>query len=133
MEIKVSDFDLTFNIDTKKMENHWELQDEVLSPPPGLFKRLLEALDPGDRGFTEEDRIVYKEGIFKDRTKMLRDFRPDLQFRDMGLGFFLTTNLLNPGAKVIKVDDKIGVRMPGNLLLVGNMEQGVDEVKTAMQ
>lgn len=46
----------------------------------------------------------------------------------MGLGFFLTTNLLNPGSKVIEIDQKVGMRFPGNMLMVGRVVQGVDGI-----
>lgn len=42
----------------------------------------------------------------------------------MNLGFFLTTNLLNPGSKAIAIDKKVGLRVPGNLLLIGRCRPG---------
>ena len=71
------------------------------------------------------------EDIMKEkRYAALQEFRPTIEFGTTGLGFFLTTNLLNPGARVIDIDKNIGMRMPGDMLLVGKVAQGSDPVKT---
>lgn len=46
---------------------------------------------------------VYKDGkgplnaVFQRRQEKMRELRPTFHFGTLGLGFFLTTNLLNPG------------------------------------
>lgn len=77
--------------------------------------------------FADEDMT---RAVVAQTKEELRKNIPTLTFGEMGLGFFLTTNLLNPGAKVIRIDEKVGFRVPGNLLLVGHVVQGQDTIKS---
>lgn len=44
---------------------------------------------------------------------------PDLKMGS--LDFFLTTNLLMPGQKVISIDSTVGLRVPHDFYIVGNV------------
>lgn len=77
--------------------------------------------------FADEDMT---RAVVAQTKEELRKSIPTLTFGEMGLEFFLTTNLLNPGAKVIRIDEKVGFRVPGNLLLVGHVVQGQDNIKS---
>lgn len=66
--------------------------------------------------------------INEQRKEKRAGISPKFHFKKMGLGFFPTTNLLNPGSKVIEIDQKVGMRFPGNMLMVGRVVQGVDGI-----
>lgn len=123
MKITATDADLTFDIDTNNIESHWALTEkevpiETNSAGEKLSRWLDKALNSGP-----------PEKIMKQRTEKLSELRPRLDFGILGLGFFLSTNLLNPGAQVIEIDQDVGMRLPGNLVLVGSVVTGVDSEK----
>lgn len=63
--------------------------------------------------------------------KEMKDARPDLPSFSLALldlDFFMTTNLLLPGQKVIELDNKPGSRFPRDLYLVGQIKH-VGEVR----
>lgn len=74
----------------------------------------------GSCSFLERlDRCVesYPPYYKKDMTLKM----PDINLKLEGLDFFLTTNLLSPGKKIIKVDTKAGLKTPRDFLLVGEI------------
>jgi hypothetical protein len=46
---------------------------------------------------------------------------PNLDVRIYGLNFFLETNVLAPGTKVVNIDDKAGVNTPHDFIIVGQL------------
>ncbi|GJJ09110.1 hypothetical protein Clacol_003332 [Clathrus columnatus] len=47
---------------------------------------------------------------------------PDLEINMGSLDYFLTTNLLLPTRKVIDIDTELGLQIPGDFFIVGNVE-----------
>lgn len=58
-----------------------------------------------------------------DWVKELSIPMPDWTIHMGKIDFFLTTNLLMPTEKVISIDDKIGIQVPGDLFIVGKLIQ----------
>lgn len=65
-----------------------------------------------------------------DLKDQVRKQIPKFTLGNMGLGFFLTTNLLSPGAKAIQIDKDPSARAHGNMFLVGKVVQGYDDVNS---
>lgn len=120
LEIKTTDYDATFDINTSGMESHWKVDDEPMSQDGGFWESV--------KKFFKDIGIPPPAAIYEKRKAKLAGLTPQFHFNKMGLGYFLTTNLLNPGSKVIEIDKKVGMRVPGNMLLVGHVVQGVDGI-----
>ncbi|KAJ5089004.1 hypothetical protein N7532_007688 [Penicillium argentinense] len=120
LEIKTTDYDATFDINTEGMESHWKVDDEPMAKEGGVWQTV--------KDFFEIKSIPPTPEIYEQRKKKLAGVSPKFHFKKMGLGYFLTTNLLNPGSKVIEIDKRVGMRFPGNMLLVGRVVQGVDSI-----
>jgi hypothetical protein len=121
LHITVSDKDFTFDIDTDNLNTLWD----ITTKPRDADGNWL------DRASTAMNNLVSAsppEAIQMKREEWMKSLRPSIDFNAVGLGFFLTTNLLNPGAKVIKLDPNV-LRIPRDFVLVGDVEQGTDMVK----
>lgn len=105
-------------MDGNDLISKWGLSEENTPMDDSLDQKLL--------NWVNDDP---PEGIMQERKKHLLKVSPKFEFGALGLDFFLTTNLLNPGSKVIKIDQKVGMRVPGNLVLVGSVATGEDPVK----
>jgi hypothetical protein len=53
--------------------------------------------------------------------RQIASVSPRVDIAAMGLGVLRTTNLLLPGEKVINFDHEMGVRIPRDLVLVGDV------------
>ncbi|KAL4917813.1 hypothetical protein BDW62DRAFT_201369 [Aspergillus aurantiobrunneus] len=116
-----TDEDVTIDINIENLEKHWSATDDYNSDSRDIFAKIRDALTGRDIPAPEEARKKRPEGI----SEMV----PKFKLNKMGLGFFLTTNLLGPGAKVIQIDQKAGPRFPAGMLLVGRVVEGYDSVK----
>ncbi|KAL4759201.1 uncharacterized protein BDW70DRAFT_140153 [Aspergillus foveolatus] len=123
LRINSTDYDITLEADTEQLAQSWQFSEEELSVD---FADKVHNLATKSF-FADEDMT---RAVVAQTKEELRKNIPTLTFGEMGLGFFLTTNLLNPGAKVIRIDEKVGFRVPGNLLLVGHVVQGQDNIKS---
>ncbi|RGP73941.1 hypothetical protein FSPOR_1635 [Fusarium sporotrichioides] len=132
LAIKATDYDITFHLKNDELASHCCLKDEWKH---WKSDSLFPWLDDLDQEMARLERKILgdnwdaKAEALKMRHDKMREVMPKFSFGTVGLGFFLTTNLLNPGAKVIDIDKEVGMRMPGNLLLVGHVVQGKDVVK----
>lgn len=126
LKVNASSHDIILDVDAQKLQESWDVTEKAQA---NTFWEDVE------NWFTDRDpyfsflQDVASGIIFKKRGEMSR-LNPTFKFGKVGLGFFLTTNLLNPGAKVIKIDEEVGMRIPGNMLLVGHVIQGHDDVKS---
>ncbi|KAJ5279658.1 hypothetical protein N7478_005030 [Penicillium angulare] len=129
---KITDYDITFNIDANEIEDKVSMKDSWLHWKSNglipILDDLEQVLERLGRGIFGGNNVAGTDALEK-RHKKMREVLPKFKFGTIGLGFFLTTNLLNPGAQVIKVDKKVGMRLPGNMLVVGEVIQGKDMEK----
>ena len=123
LNITVTDKDFSFNLDTKNLQTKWAIKTEVRDAEGDFWDKASNALN----NFVSPDP---PESVHKKRQEWMSGLKPNISFNSVGLGFFLTTNLLNPGAKVIKLDDKI-LRIPRDIVLVGDVVQGTDLAKSS--
>lgn len=121
MKSSTTNYDVTFEIDMSEADTKWDISDKVIKKEKSFWENV------GD--FFTDVGIAPAPRIYEERKSHLRKLSPKFEFGKMGLGFFLTTNLLNPGATVIKIDTDVGVRFPSNMLLVGHVGKGEDLVK----
>ncbi|KAL8758637.1 MAG: hypothetical protein Q9184_003864 [Pyrenodesmia sp. 2 TL-2023] len=122
LKITVSNTDFTFDIDTDTMTDHWKISDAEIARNGNIFMRFI-------KGFANLLSPSPPEHILKQRSEWMAGLKPAIDFDVVGLGFFMTTNLLSPGEKVINFDQKAGFRFPRDLLLVGDVVQGSDPLK----
>ncbi|KAL6922480.1 hypothetical protein ACHAPO_011177 [Fusarium lateritium] len=120
--VKTTDTDVSFSIDASKVTEKWQLSDEKIDHKGDWFDRATTAIN----NFVSANPT---ESALNKRREWMGSLKPSIEFDVVGLGFFMTTNLLNPGAKVIKLDQAVGLRLPKDLLLVGDVIQGQDAVK----
>jgi len=118
----VTDKTFEFDIDTDGMRNKWKFTDESIDRTGAWYERagkwianLITAGPPDD--------------VNNKRKEWMKSLKPDIDFPEVGMGFFLTTNLLLPGAKVISLDSVAGLRFPRDIMLVGDVVQGDDKEK----
>jgi hypothetical protein len=132
--IKATDYDITFHLKNDDIASHCSLKDELRERQSDSLIPWLDNLDQNMAGLLRDifgDDFTARDEAKKMRHDKMREVMPKFSFGTVGLGFFLTTNLLNPGAKVIDIDKEVGMRVPGNLLLVGHVVQGEDIVKAS--
>ncbi|BCS15668.1 hypothetical protein AKAW_11015 [Aspergillus luchuensis IFO 4308] len=116
--INATDYDIAFDIRINDMENQWDITDDWYAIEGDWLEMFNQWVYKDDKGPSD--------AVFQRRQEKMRELRPTFHFGTLGLGFFLTTNLLNPGAKVIEIDKQVGMRVPGDLLLVGKVVQAAD-------
>ena len=119
-----SNYDISFEIFTGMMDKNWAIKDEET----GLTGNAAEKFIQGLANLIASDPPPH---LMTARRNALQSMSPRPKLDTGGLGFFLTTNLLNPGAKVIEIDKDVGMRLPKDMVLVGDIVQGVDIVKQA--
>ncbi|BCS04067.1 uncharacterized protein AKAW2_70945S [Aspergillus luchuensis] len=118
LDINATDYDIAFDIRINDMENQWDITDDWYAIEGDWLEMFNQWVYKDDKGPSD--------AVFQRRQEKMRELRPTFHFGTLGLGFFLTTNLLNPGAKVIEIDKQVGMRVPGDLLLVGKVVQAAD-------
>lgn len=122
LNIKTTDTDVSFNIKTDNLNEKWTMSDEKIGYKGNWLERTNKVLN------TLVSSKPTEEALNK-RKDWMGGLKPEIQFDVVGLGFFMTTNLLNPGARVIQLDHAAGFRLPKDLLLVGDVVKGSDLVK----
>ncbi|KAG9251649.1 uncharacterized protein F5Z01DRAFT_692057 [Emericellopsis atlantica] len=121
LHIQVTDKNFTFDINTDDLHTLWDINTSPRDADGDWFDRASTAMN----NFVSASP---PDAIHKKREEWMSGLRPSIDFNAVGLGFFLTTNLLNPGAKIIKLDPNV-LRIPRDIVLVGDVEQGTDTVK----
>lgn len=121
----MTDNNFSFEIDTSNLHSMWDMSTGPREAEGNWFDKLSTAMNNFVSPTPPDD-------IQKKREEWMKSLRPSIKFNAVGLGFFLTTNLLHPGAKVIQLDPKV-LRIPRDLVLVGEIVQGTDSIKEAAQ
>lgn len=123
LKIKVTDTDFSFDIDTEDLQKSWVVTTSKRDAEGDFWKKASNGLNNFVSPSPTDD-------VNGKRETWMSSLKPSFDFKAVGLGFFLTTNLLNPGAKVIKLDNQI-LRIPRDIVLVGDVVQGKDAIKNA--
>jgi len=78
------------------------------------------ALEGAEKSFWEK-LLGGASEVVPQWIKALSVAMPDFKISFGKLDFFLTTNLLMPGKKLIEIDHDIGIQVPGDFYIVGKL------------
>lgn len=76
---------------------------------------------PGSKEWDDALEIDPPERVWDNVKDKIRSYTPSFDVRGMGLNFLRTTNLLTPDQQVIDFNEEIGVRIPRDFVLLGDI------------
>ena len=107
--------------DSKKFNDPLKLNSDIAVSDDGFSLDLKLETQTFRMDQSEENGIDY--GTWKKGMEKLWSQAPAASFSPFGIRFLRTTNLLMPGSHVIDINEGIGLRIPKDLVLVGDVEE----------